>query len=169
MEMKLCITMMFIVLFLGVMVEQGLCQNSDSSCMNRLLPCMNFLNRGKGNPPESCCNPLKEVIREMPECLCQMVSVKGSKAAEQSGIDVNEAQMLPAKCGQPVNYMGCLRGMYELQQVLWVQLYRNSLLFNSHIVLLVSGASTSASNSMGITTSMKILLGVASMILFHVL
>ncbi|KAH0766873.1 hypothetical protein KY285_002744 [Solanum tuberosum] len=61
----------------------------------------------------------------MPECLCQMVSIKGSKAAEQAGIDVNDAQMLPAKCGQPVNYMGCLKG-----------------------------ASNSAGNSMGITISM---------------
>ncbi|KAH0727048.1 hypothetical protein KY284_002913 [Solanum tuberosum] len=76
----------------------------------------------------------------MPECLCQMVSIKGSKAAEQAGIDVNDAQMLPAKCGQPVNYMGCLKG-----------------------------ASNSAGNSMGITISMTVLLAVASLISFQFL
>lgn len=109
MEMKY-LTM--IVLFFGVMLQEGMSQTRDSSsCMSKLLPCMNYLNEAKGDPPQSCCNPLKEVIRKMPECLCQMVSIKGSKAAEQAGIDVNEAQMLPAKCGQPVNYMGCLKGI----------------------------------------------------------
>ncbi|WMV12315.1 hypothetical protein MTR67_005700 [Solanum verrucosum] len=137
MEMKY---FMMIVLFFGVMVQEGMSQNRDSSCMSKLLPCMNYLNGAKGDPPQSCCNPLKEVIRKMPECLCQMVSVKGSKAAEQAGIDVNEAQMLPAKCGQPVNYMGCLKG-----------------------------ASNSAGNSVGITISMTVLLAVASLISFQFL
>ncbi|CAN4110775.1 unnamed protein product [Withania somnifera] len=130
---------MMIILFSGVMVQQVLGQTRDSSCMNRLLPCMNFLNGSRGNPPESCCNPLREVIEKMPECLCQMVSIKGSNAAEQAGINVNEAQMLPAKCGQPVNYMGCLKG-----------------------------ASNSGGYSMR-TISMKMLLAVASLILFQVL
>ncbi|MCD7464590.1 hypothetical protein HAX54_053050 [Datura stramonium] len=140
------IKFMMIILFSGVMVQQALAQNRDSSssstsCMNRLLPCMNFLNGGRGDPPQSCCNPLKEIIEKMPECLCQMVSIKGSNAAEKAGINVNEAQMLPAKCGQPVNYMGCLKG-----------------------------ASNSAGNSMGTTTmKMKILLAVASLILYQVL
>ncbi|TMW98294.1 hypothetical protein EJD97_004213, partial [Solanum chilense] len=138
MEMKY---LMMTVLFFGVMLQEGMSQTRDSSsCMSKLLPCMNYLNEAKGDPPQSCCNPLKEVIRKMPECLCQMVSIKGSKAAEQAGIDVNEAQMLPAKCGQPVNYMGCLKG-----------------------------ASNSAGKSMGITITMKVFFVVVSMILFQFL
>ncbi|KAK4339850.1 hypothetical protein RND71_041312 [Anisodus tanguticus] len=132
---KFMMTMMMIVLFSGVLGQKG----KGDSCMNRLSPCMNFMNGAKGDPPESCCNPLKDVIKNMPECLCQMVSVKGSKAAEQAGINVNEAQMLPAKCGQPVNYMGCLKG-----------------------------ASNSAGYSIR-TSSMKIFLAVASLIFAQVL
>ncbi|KAF3616952.1 putative superkiller viralicidic activity 2-like 2-like [Capsicum annuum] len=140
--------MMIIVLFLGVMLQVTLGQDnrnrdSSSSCMSRLLPCMNFLNEARGNPPESCCNPLREIIEKMPECLCQMVSIKGSNAAERAGINVNEAQMLPAKCGQPVNYMGCLKGSS-------------------------SSDSNSAGYSMG-TTSMRMLLAVVSLILFQAL
>ncbi|CAN4108206.1 unnamed protein product [Withania somnifera] len=133
---------MMMILLCGVMMQQALGQRRDSSCINRLLPCMNFLNGSRGNPPDSCCNPLKEIIEKMPECLCQMVSIKGSNAAEQAGINVNEAQMLPAKCGQPVNYMGCLRG---------------------------ASNSVGYSMSMGTTTSMKILLALASLILFQLL
>ncbi|OIT27920.1 lipid transfer-like protein vas, partial [Nicotiana attenuata] len=82
----------------------------DRKCINKLLPCMKFLNGTRGNPPDSCCNPLKDVIKNMPECLCQEIDIKGSNAAKKAGIDINAAQMLPARCGQPVNYMGCLKG-----------------------------------------------------------
>ncbi|XP_060193585.1 non-specific lipid transfer protein GPI-anchored 30-like [Lycium barbarum] len=109
MEIKLSQAAIFLaIILLGQM--QNIAEAQDRNCINKLLPCMNFLNGTRGNPPDSCCNPLKDVIRNMPECLCQMVSIKGSNAAEKAGIDINEAQMLPAKCGQPVNYMGCLKG-----------------------------------------------------------
>ncbi|XP_059311225.1 non-specific lipid transfer protein GPI-anchored 30-like [Lycium ferocissimum] len=133
--------MMIIILLSGLIVQQALAQNRN--CINSLFPCMNFLNGSRGDPPESCCNPLKDMIHNMPECLCQMVSIKGSNVAEQSGINMNEAQMLPAKCGQPVNYMGCLKG-----------------------------ASNSDSNSAGYsirTSSMTILMAVASLIFAQVL
>ncbi|XP_016441132.1 non-specific lipid transfer protein GPI-anchored 30-like [Nicotiana tabacum] len=138
MKMKFMITMIMMIILLS-----GIALGQNSNCINRLLPCMNFFNGSRGNPPESCCNPLKDVIKNMPECLCQMVSVKGSNAAEQAGINVNEAQMLPARCGQPVNYLGCLKGV-----------------------------SNSDSNSAGYsmrTSSMKVLLVVASLIFTQVL
>ncbi|KAG5051031.1 hypothetical protein JHK87_003229 [Glycine soja] len=44
----------------------------DSSCLNKLSPCLNYLN-GTEDPPDSCCEPLKSVIESDAECLCSLV------------------------------------------------------------------------------------------------
>ncbi|CAN8299707.1 unnamed protein product [Cochlearia groenlandica] len=77
------------------------------ACLNQLGPCLNYLN-GTKEVPQDCCNPLKSVIRNNPECLCRMISNRGSSKAEEAGIDVNDAQMLPARCGEHVNPIACL-------------------------------------------------------------
>ncbi|XP_022983266.1 lipid transfer-like protein VAS [Cucurbita maxima] len=79
----------------------------DTSCMNRLIPCLNYLN-GTRDPPPSCCNPLKSVIDSNPDCLCALISRDGSDRAEQAGIDVSQAQLLPGRCGEHVNPLSCL-------------------------------------------------------------
>uniref|UniRef100_M4E3T7 AP2/ERF domain-containing protein n=1 Tax=Brassica campestris TaxID=3711 RepID=M4E3T7_BRACM len=87
----------------GIMHTSG----QGVSCLNQLAPCLNYLN-GTKDVPEVCCNPLKSVIRNNPECLCRMISNRGSSKAEQAGINVNDAQMLPARCGEHVNPIACL-------------------------------------------------------------
>ncbi|XP_054800152.1 non-specific lipid transfer protein GPI-anchored 30 [Prosopis cineraria] len=79
----------------------------DNSCLNQLSPCLNYLN-GNREPPDSCCDPLKSVIRSDPQCLCSLVSNKGTRQAEQAGINITEAQTLPGRCGQRVNPLSCL-------------------------------------------------------------
>ncbi|GAB4848605.1 hypothetical protein Ancab_003311 [Ancistrocladus abbreviatus] len=81
----------------------------DTSCINRLLPCLNYLN-GTRDPPDSCCNPLKSVISSEPECFCSLISIKGTRQAERAGINVTEAQQLPGRCGEDVNPIACLTG-----------------------------------------------------------
>ncbi|XVF59926.1 hypothetical protein PTKIN_Ptkin08bG0001000 [Pterospermum kingtungense] len=105
MEMKLWACFGAVLLML---VGQGWCQDS-SSCLNQLAPCLNYLN-GSRDVPDSCCDPLKYVIKSRPECLCSMISNKGSREAEQAGINVTEAQELPGRCGQHVNPLVCLSG-----------------------------------------------------------
>ena len=89
----------------SAMAFQGRAQ--DTSCMNRLIPCLNYLN-GTRDPPPSCCNPLKSVIDSNPDCLCALISRDGSDRAEQAGIDVSQAQLLPGRCGEHVNPLSCL-------------------------------------------------------------
>ncbi|KAF8013303.1 hypothetical protein BT93_I1218 [Corymbia citriodora subsp. variegata] len=84
-------------------------QTQDTSCLSRLAPCLNYLN-GTGNPPSTCCDPLKSVISSDPKCLCSLISNQGAEQAEQAGINVNEAQQLPGRCGQHVNPIACLSG-----------------------------------------------------------
>ncbi|KHN13400.1 lipid transfer-like protein VAS [Glycine soja] len=79
----------------------------DSSCLNKVSPCLNYLN-GTEDPPDSCCEPLKSVIESDAECLCSLVSNRGTRQAEQAGININEAQQLPGRCGQHVNPLSCL-------------------------------------------------------------
>lgn len=85
----------------------------DSSCINKLAPCLNYLN-GTKDPPDSCCDPLKSVIESDQKCLCSLVSNRGTRKAEQAGINVNEAQALPGRCGQRVNPLSCLTSMFSL-------------------------------------------------------
>ncbi|KAI3501004.1 hypothetical protein L1887_36834 [Cichorium endivia] len=92
------------------MGELGNAQGSSSGCLNQLVPCVNYLsNEGQGkDPPDSCCDPLKSVIKSNPECLCSMISNQGTKNAERAGINVTKAQELPARCGERVNPISCL-------------------------------------------------------------
>ncbi|XP_052180204.1 non-specific lipid transfer protein GPI-anchored 30-like [Diospyros lotus] len=84
--------------------------SSSSSCIDRLRPCFRYLN-SEGDPPDSCCDPLKWVIKSDPECLCSMISIRGTRQAEQAGINVTQAQQLPGRCGQHVNPISsCLTG-----------------------------------------------------------
>ncbi|XP_006399893.2 lipid transfer-like protein VAS [Eutrema salsugineum] len=92
-----------------VLANFGIMQTSGQSvsCLNQLAPCLGYLN-GTKEVPQVCCNPLKSVIRNNPECLCRMISNRGSSKAERAGINVNDAQMLPARCGEHVNPIACL-------------------------------------------------------------
>lgn len=106
--MKLLISVVAVTLILSSsLVQQSSAQNSE--CMQRLLPCMNYLN-GTGNPPRSCCDPLKYLIKSEPECLCQMMSVNGANQAERAGINLTDAQQLPGKCGEHIDPLGCILG-----------------------------------------------------------
>nr|KYP44119.1 Lipid transfer-like protein VAS [Cajanus cajan] len=84
----------------------------QSSCLNKLSPCLNYLN-GTEDPPDSCCEPLKSVIESDAGCLCSLVSNRGTKEAEQAGININEAQQLPGRCGKHVNPLSCLNSMFS--------------------------------------------------------
>lgn len=99
-----------VVLLVRLDVSMG-GQSSSSSCLNQLAPCLRYLN-GSQDVPDSCCDPLKSVIKSNPECMCSMISNQGSRRAEQAGINVTEAQQLPGKCGQHVNPLVCLSRKY---------------------------------------------------------
>ncbi|KAE8021249.1 hypothetical protein FH972_007157 [Carpinus fangiana] len=105
MEKKLWACYGLAFLALANLVAEGWAQ--DTSCLNQLAPCLNYLN-GTEDPPDSCCDPLKSVINSDPKCLCSLVSNKGSSEAQQAGIDASEAQQLPGRCGQHVNPIACL-------------------------------------------------------------
>ncbi|CAL5426561.1 unnamed protein product [Camellia sinensis] len=85
-------------------------ESSITSCVNQLIPCFNYLNLigSHDNPPDSCCNPLKSVIKSNHECLCSIISIKATNAAQQYDINLTDAQQLLGRCGQHVNLIACL-------------------------------------------------------------
>ncbi|XP_057983101.1 non-specific lipid transfer protein GPI-anchored 30 [Malania oleifera] len=96
-------------------VQDNASSSSSSSCVNELVPCLHYLNglsqRGgssEESPPDSCCDPLKAVMKSKPQCLCSMLSNEGTRQAEEAGVNVTESQELPARCGQHVNPISCL-------------------------------------------------------------
>ncbi|KAM5582158.1 non-specific lipid transfer protein GPI-anchored 30 [Rosa sericea] len=107
MEMKswACFCVSVVVLLFVNNINNVVAQGT--SCLNELAPCLNYLN-GTRHPPDDCCNPLKSVIKSKPKCLCSMISNRGTTKAEQAGINITEAQQLPARCGQHVNPISCL-------------------------------------------------------------
>ncbi|KAL9454521.1 hypothetical protein AB3S75_010006 [Citrus x aurantiifolia] len=108
MEMKLISSCGIALMVLLAMLSVEGTWAQSTYCLNRLAPCLRYLN-GSRDVPDSCCDPLKSVIKDNPECLCSMISNKGSRRAEEAGINVAAAQELPRKCGQRVNPLGCLR------------------------------------------------------------
>ena len=108
MEMKI-FSFNVIAVALLIVANSGLMhtRGHSVSCLNQLAPCLNYLS-GTKEMPQVCCNPLKSVIKNNPECLCRMISNRGNSQAEQADINVNDAQMLPARCGEHFNLIACL-------------------------------------------------------------
>ncbi|XP_051139994.1 non-specific lipid transfer protein GPI-anchored 30-like [Andrographis paniculata] len=111
--MNCCVRAFFLIMIV-------LCSSSSSSscvsaqvqrqdCMDSLQPCLNYLN-GNRKPPDACCRPLDYVVRSAPECLCSLMTLRGSSQAERAGINVTDAQTLPGRCGLRINPLGCVTG-----------------------------------------------------------
>ncbi|KMT07837.1 hypothetical protein BVRB_6g146490 [Beta vulgaris subsp. vulgaris] len=81
-----------------------------SSCINSLAPCLNYLNSTR-DPPDSCCDPLKNVIQSDPQCLCRVISTQGTFQAQLLGINISQVELLPERCGKRVNPLACLKGL----------------------------------------------------------
>ncbi|KAL3654004.1 hypothetical protein CASFOL_003685 [Castilleja foliolosa] len=102
------------IIILSCMPSQNSAQVQRQQCMNQLQPCLNYIN-GNSRPPDSCCRPLDRVIKSMPECLCSLMTNQGANRAEQAGININDAQTLPGRCGQRINPLGCITGTPDQQ------------------------------------------------------
>ncbi|KAL3503645.1 hypothetical protein ACH5RR_038094 [Cinchona calisaya] len=102
-----CKIALAIILFFSSRVQESCAQ--EQSCIQKLQPCMDYLN-GNRDPPSSCCEPLKYVIKSEPECLCSMISISGANQAERAGVNITQAQQLPGRCGEHINPLGCILG-----------------------------------------------------------
>ncbi|PKU86986.1 Lipid transfer-like protein VAS [Dendrobium catenatum] len=80
-------------------------QAQDSSCLSQIVPCLQFINSNK-TPSSRCCNPLQSLIRSDAQCLCSLLGSSSSKT-NQAGVNMSQAHLLLARCGEKVNIGPC--------------------------------------------------------------
>ncbi|KAK4758304.1 hypothetical protein SAY87_019605 [Trapa incisa] len=78
-------------------------QSSTPSCAQKLLPCGNYLN--STNPPDTCCNPIKEAVATDRVCLCNLYNTPG--LLESFGVNITQALQLTRACGVDANTSLC--------------------------------------------------------------
>ncbi|TKY70858.1 Lipid transfer protein VAS [Spatholobus suberectus] len=64
-------------------------------CANQLSPCIDFMN--STNPPDTCCNPIKEINATQKTCFCQLALTPG--ILEGLGTTTTQAVQLLHLCG----------------------------------------------------------------------
>ncbi|KAL5142849.1 Lipid transfer-like protein VAS [Glycine soja] len=76
----------------------------DAKCMQRLLPCQEFL-KSPNNPSPACCEPLKEMHENNTQCLCNFVN--NTPLFQSLGASKDEILKLPQACGIDVELSKC--------------------------------------------------------------
>jgi len=72
-------------------------------CSKPLSPCLDFTNSTK--PPQTCCDPIKEINATQNSCFCQLALTPG--VLERLGITVSQATQLLQSCGINFNVTIC--------------------------------------------------------------
>ncbi|XP_020222021.1 uncharacterized protein LOC109804578 [Cajanus cajan] len=121
MSSKVILSFLLITLFSSSCVHVGLCQSSldqilpgingqgaailqDAQCMQKLLPCQAYV-KNPSNPPESCCEPLKEIHDNQKGCLCNFL--KNPTFLQSVRASQEDFLKLPQACGIEINVANC--------------------------------------------------------------
>jgi len=83
---------------------KGQVSSVNTSCINSLIQCGNYL-ATTGTPPSSCCNPLKNVINTEMECLCNLLN--DTTLLHQFQINITQVEQLPLRCGLNATATSC--------------------------------------------------------------
>ncbi|XP_072986071.1 non-specific lipid transfer protein GPI-anchored 7-like [Typha latifolia] len=75
-------------------VRRSVAQTTPS-CGSKLVPCGNYIN--STNPPDSCCTPLKEAVKDDLPCLCAIFN--SPEILKAFNIDREKGLQLAANCG----------------------------------------------------------------------
>ncbi|KAI3410209.1 AAI domain-containing protein [Psidium guajava] len=70
--------------------------DSTMDCINKLVPCYQYLN-STAAPPASCCNPLKAEAATAIDCLCNLYNTPG--LLDRYNINVTQALGVAQGCG----------------------------------------------------------------------
>ncbi|CAJ1928320.1 unnamed protein product [Sphenostylis stenocarpa] len=95
--------MMSWMLVLGITVISFANGQTVPPCARRLSPCIDFMN--STNPPQTCCDPVKEVNTTQKTCFCQVALSPGM--LEGIGITTAQAVQLLQSCGVDFKITNC--------------------------------------------------------------
>ncbi|OIT26717.1 PREDICTED: non-specific lipid-transfer protein-like protein At2g13820 isoform X1 [Nicotiana attenuata] len=90
---------MSLVFIASAMIWTGAAAQSSDDCTNVLVsmsPCLNYITGNSSSPSSGCCTQLSTVVKNNPECLCQVLNGGGSNL----GLNINQTQALalPTAC-----------------------------------------------------------------------
>ncbi|XP_030467734.2 non-specific lipid transfer protein GPI-anchored 7-like [Syzygium oleosum] len=88
----------------GSAVLAGAQTPATQTCASKLVPCANYLN-STSPPPDTCCNPIRETVKNDRACLCTLYTTPGLLAS--LGINVTQALQLTKECGVPTDTSSC--------------------------------------------------------------
>ncbi|XP_045816254.1 non-specific lipid transfer protein GPI-anchored 9-like [Trifolium pratense] len=102
-----CKIMIIWVLMMVVISNMNLISLVDAQvappCADKILPCMDYLN--STNPPDICCNPVKDVFDATQEaCFCQL-AIPG--LLEGFGVKLSQALAVLHACGVNFDVNSC--------------------------------------------------------------
>ncbi|KAG0491952.1 hypothetical protein HPP92_005012 [Vanilla planifolia] len=92
-----------VAMLIAAMVLETQGQQDVPTCAEKLVPCANFL--GSSKPPESCCGPIKEAVKDELPCLCSLFN--NSQLLKAFNVNVTQALELPKNCGIQSNQSIC--------------------------------------------------------------
>ncbi|GJN39169.1 hypothetical protein PR202_gb28270 [Eleusine coracana subsp. coracana] len=85
------------LLALSVLASSVAAQSPNPpSCASKLVPCGAYMN-GTGPPPETCCGPLKDAVKNELPCLCALYA--SPEIFKALNINISDALNLSKRCG----------------------------------------------------------------------
>ncbi|KAG1362448.1 putative Lipid transfer-like protein VAS [Cocos nucifera] len=75
------------------------------TCAANLVPCSSYINNST-KPPESCCGPLKDAVKNQLPCLCALY--QNSEILKALHITIDKALNLSRRCGVNSDLSACL-------------------------------------------------------------
>ncbi|OWM71843.1 hypothetical protein CDL15_Pgr017726 [Punica granatum] len=85
------------VAVLAVALAAGVAEGqATASCLQKLTPCVQYLNR-TGVPPDTCCSPVKEAVANEKACLCSVYNTPG--LLQSFGVNSTQVAAVAKSCG----------------------------------------------------------------------
>ncbi|KAM7525621.1 hypothetical protein LguiA_015523 [Lonicera macranthoides] len=95
------LTVVVVVVLVGIRAADG---QATASCAQNLVPCAPYLN-STARPPNTCCDPLRETVKNDLVCLCNLYQTPGF--LESLGVNLTQALGLSSNCGIPGDLSAC--------------------------------------------------------------
>lgn len=94
----------------GGLLGAGAGDGDAMKCIQKLLPCKNYLASPEA-PPTSCCVPLKGMIEKDVECLCKVFN--NPDLLKSLNTTQDNALKLPKACGAEADISKCKNGILD--------------------------------------------------------
>ncbi|KAJ6851226.1 non-specific lipid-transfer protein 2-like [Iris pallida] len=97
--------LMFLAVAAAAAVSGAQAQGGEiPSCASKLVPCAAYLNATTA-PPDACCGPLKQAVKDEMPCLCKLYNQPD--LLKSLGINVTQVMGLPKLCGVHSDATAC--------------------------------------------------------------